>query len=86
MVVVDDDEGEVPFELGEREPHGLDEIALVVALDEVRDGLGVGLGGERVALRAQARLQLAVVLDDAVQDDRELRRAHSRPADARSPR
>ena len=50
MVVMDDDECEVPLELGEREPHRLDEVALVVALDEVRDGLGVGLGGERVAV------------------------------------
>ena len=43
MVVVDDDEGEVPLELGEREANGLDEVALVVALDEMRDGLGVRL-------------------------------------------
>ncbi len=74
---VDHDEGEVPFELGERSPHGFGEIALVVALDEVRDGLGVGLRGERVTFRTQARRQLAVVLHDAVQHDRELRRLTS---------
>ena len=50
VVVVDHDEREVPLELVEREPDGLDEVALVVALDEVRDGLGVGLGRERVAV------------------------------------
>ena len=73
VVAMDDDEREVSFELAEREPDGLDEIALVVALDEVRDGLGVGLGRERVAVGGEALLQLAVVLDDAVEDDRELR-------------
>ena len=54
VVAVDDDEGEVTFELVEREAHGLDEVALVVALDEVRDGLGVGLGGERVPVGEEA--------------------------------
>ena len=44
MVVVDHDEREVALELVEREANGLDEIALVVALDEMRDRLGVGLG------------------------------------------
>ena len=48
MLVVDDDEREVPLELREREANGLDEVALVVALDQMRDGLGVRLGGERV--------------------------------------
>ena len=50
MVVMDDDEREMSLELVEREPDGLDEIALVVALDQVRDGLRVGLGRERVAV------------------------------------
>ena len=86
MVVVDHDEREVALELGEREPHGLDEIALVVALDEVRDGLGVGLGGEDVPVRGEALLQLAVVLDDPVQDDRDASTRRSRRAGARSPR
>ena len=74
MVVMDDDECEVALELVERAAHGLDEIAFVMALDEVRDGLGVGLGGERVSVVDEARGELAVVLDDPVQDDRQLRR------------
>ena len=44
VVVVDHDEREVTLELVECKAHGLDEVALVVALDQVRDGLGVGLG------------------------------------------
>ena len=73
MVVVDDDEREVPLELAERAPDRLCEVSLVVALDQVRHRLGVGLGRERVALGEQAVAELAVVLDDPVQDDRELR-------------
>ena len=71
VIAMDDDEREVALELGEREPDGLDEVALVVPLDEVRDGLGVGLGGELVAFGEEALLQLAVVLDDPVQHDRQ---------------
>ena len=73
VVVVDDDEREVALELAECEPHGLDQIALVVALDQVSHGLGVRLGCEDVTIRREARLQLTVVLDDPVQDDGELR-------------
>ena len=72
VVVMDDDEREMSLEVVEREPDGLDEIALVVALDQVGDGLRVGLGRERVAVGREALLELAVVLDDAVEDDREL--------------
>ena len=74
VVVVDDDEREVTLELVEGEPDRLDEVALVVALDEVGDRLGVGLGAEGVPLRDEALRELAVVLDDAVEHDRELRR------------
>ena len=72
MVAVDDDEGEVPLELAERAADRLDEVALVVALDEMDDGLGVGLGRERVPVRGEALLELAVVLDDPVEDDRKV--------------
>ena len=73
VVVMDHDEREVALELVERETHSLDEIALVVALDEMSDRLRVRLGRERVAVGSEARRQLAVVLDDPVEDDRELR-------------
>ena len=69
---MDDDEGEVPFEVFVGSADGLDEIALVMALDEVDNDLGVGLGAERVPVRLERLLDLAVVLDDPVQDDREL--------------
>jgi hypothetical protein len=74
VIVVDGDEREVAFELGECETDGLDEVAVVEALDEVRDRLGVGLGRERVAVGDEVLRQLAIVLDDPVEDDRDLRR------------
>ena len=74
VVAVDRDEGEVTLELVEREARGLDEIAVVVLLDQVADRLGVRLGGEDVPGLAQPLAQLAVVLDDAVEHDRELLR------------
>ena len=51
VVAVDRDEGEMALELVEGEPGRLDEIAVVVLLDQVADGLGVGLGREDVAAR-----------------------------------
>ena len=54
VVVVDRDEREVPLELGARLPDGLDEVAVVVVLDQVRDGLRVGLGAELVAVVLEA--------------------------------
>jgi hypothetical protein len=71
MVVVDHDEGEVALELAIRPLDRLGEIAVVVPLDQMGDHLGVGLGAEAVALGLEALLELAVVLDDAVQDERE---------------
>ena len=73
MIAVDDDEREVPFELGVGGAHCGDEIAVVVLLDEVRHGLGVGLRGEDVPGLGEALAQLAVVLDDAVEHDGHLR-------------
>src|SRR5262249_46299034 len=55
-----------------RPADGFDEVPVVVALDQVRDGLRIGLGREGVALLGEALLELAVVLDDAVEDDRDL--------------
>ena len=57
----------------QRPPHGvLEAVVLHLALDEVRDDLGVGLGDELVALLLQLLLQIEVVLDDAVVDDDDL--------------
>jgi hypothetical protein len=53
MGAVDDDEGEVTFQIGIGGSHSLDEITLVVTLDQVRDDLGVGLRRERVVLGKQ---------------------------------
>ncbi len=72
MVVMDDDEGEVAFELRVRLLHRGDEVAVVVALDEMHDDFGVGLRGKRVSVVEQRLAQLAVVLDDPVQHDRDL--------------
>ena len=86
VLAVEDDEREVPFQLGVGGAHRRDEVALVVALDEVRDDLGVRLGRELVALLEQRRLQLAVVLDDPVEDEVDVALRGSPSADARSPR
>ena len=53
VLAVEDDEREVPLELGVRRAHSRDEVALVVALDEVRDHLGVRLGRELVPILEQ---------------------------------
>ena len=77
MVVVDDDEREVAFEPSVRDADRFDEVAVVRVLEQVHDDLGVGLRGEPVAGCEQLLAQLAVVLDDAVQDDRQ--RCSSQP-------
>ena len=55
MIVVDHDDREVAFEqrIDARERRG--EIAVVLALEQVHDDLGVGLGAERVTLGDQLR-------------------------------
>src|SRR5262249_42732007 len=72
VVVVDDDEREVSFELRVRRATGLAEVGAVVALAKVRDDLCVGLGVEGVPLSFEGLLQLPEVLHDPVQNDREL--------------
>ena len=72
MVAVDDDEREVALELLVGLDDGVGEIALVVCLDQVRNRLGVSLGAEGVTLRLEPLLELAVVLHDPVEDDRQL--------------
>ena len=50
----------------------------VVAVDEVGDGFGVGVGGEGVARRLQFVADFLVVFDDAVVDDGDVTAAHVR--------
>ena len=59
----------VPPELAEGPAHSLGQVTVVVALDQVADDLGVGLGGELVSLGLQVPPELRVVLDDPVEDD-----------------
>ena len=47
----------------------LEAVVLHLALDQVRDDLGVGLGDELVPFLLELLLQLEIVLDDAVVDD-----------------
>ena len=72
LAVVDDDEGEVSFETAVDGAHRFEQVAVVDALEQVCDHLGIGLGGEGVAACLELGLQLAVVLDDPVEDDRKL--------------
>ena len=72
VVVMDEHEGEVPFELRVGRAHRLDEVAVVGVLEQVHDDFRVGLRRERVARRLELVAQLAIVLDDSVQDDRHL--------------
>jgi len=58
-------------QLRERGLHGIEQIAFVVAVDEMADHLGVRLAAEAIALGLQCRAQLAVVLDDAVVHERD---------------
>jgi len=66
---MEQDEGVDAPHLGQRPAGRLLERAAVVRLHEVRDDLGVGLGHEAVAAGGEPRLELQVVLDDAVVDD-----------------
>ena len=66
----DQHQREQPAHVEQRPPHRiLEPVVLHLALDEVRDDLGVGLGDERVPLLLQLPLQIEVVLDDPVVDD-----------------
>ena len=75
LAAMHDDERIGTLELAESGPCGIPEVALVALLDEMRDRLGVRLGGEGVAARLQPVPQLAEVLDDPVVDDGDLARA-----------
>ncbi len=72
LVLVEKDDRVDPPELPDCLAHRLFERAVVVVGDQVGDDLGVGLGGEAMTLGLEARLQLQVVLDDAVVDHHDL--------------
>ncbi len=74
LVAVHRQEGESAFQTCDDGAEGGDEIAggLILAAEEDRGDLGVGLGAERVPLAEQLGLQFREVLDDAVVDDGEL--------------
>src|SRR5919109_3044255 len=72
MVPVDDDEREVALELAEGLHDRLGEVAVVEGLDQVRDRLRVRLRAEGVPILLEPCPELAVVLDDPVQHDRQL--------------
>src|SRR5205814_2100490 len=73
IVCRNQDQREQPAHLHQRAADRvLEAVAPHLALDQVRDDLGVGLGDEAVPLRLQLVLQIEVVLDDAVVDDDDL--------------
>ena len=55
LVVVDHDEGEVAVEPAVDGADGLEQVAVVDGLEQVRDHLGVGLGARRRGRRSRAR-------------------------------
>jgi len=63
-----------PAQTRQRALHGLQQVAVVQAVHQVRDDLGVGLAVEGVAALLQLGTQLVVVLDDAVVDEGDLAR------------
>jgi hypothetical protein len=73
VIVVDHDEREMALEPRVRGAHSRNQITVVRFLEQVRDDFGVGFGAEGMTICEQRVTQLAVVLDDAVQHDRELR-------------
>ena len=54
---------------------GLEPVAPHLALDQVRDDLGIGFGDEPVAVGLERRLEVEIVLDDAVVHDHQAARA-----------
>ena len=52
---MNDNEGEVPFDIAICPAYRLDQVTFVVTLDQMGNGLGVGLGGEDVTLFDERR-------------------------------
>jgi hypothetical protein len=72
VVEMHDREGIRALEVLDRSGDSRGQITGEVALDEVRDCLGVGLGAQDVPVGREVLAQLDVVLDDAVVHDRDL--------------
>ncbi len=66
LVTAEHGDGEGTAQPGHGTLHRLEQVAVVVAVDEVGDDFGVGLGDEVVAGGLQLGAQLVVVLDDPV--------------------
>jgi hypothetical protein len=66
------DERKISLEMGIGHPDGLDERASIRPAHKVRNHLGVGLRRELLALGNELAADLAVVLDDPVEDDRDI--------------
>ena len=61
-------------QLGDGRAEGVKQVAVVEAVDQMGDDLGVGLADKHIALGLQAGAQRFVVLDDAVVHQRHARR------------
>jgi len=66
LVLVDHRNGKRPMQPGRSGAHGLEQVAVVQAVHQVRDDLGVRLARKHIAARLQLCAQLLMVLDDAV--------------------
>ncbi|MDR8760527.1 hypothetical protein FEP90_02211 [Burkholderia multivorans] len=78
LVLVDHRDRVRAVQLLHRCAHGVEQVAAIQAVHEVRDHFGVGLRHEFVALRAQRVAQRLEVLDDAVVHERQRARREDR--------
>ncbi|MNW12983.1 hypothetical protein D3C71_2108080 [compost metagenome] len=51
--------------------HSLDDVAIILASDKMGNNLGVRFRAEMTAFRHQLLLELQIIFDDAVMNDRE---------------
>jgi hypothetical protein len=79
LVAADDGDRVGAAQPRQRALDGVEQVAVVEVVDQVRDDLGVGLRLEDVALRLELGAQVVVVLDDPVVDEADA----ARPRDPR---
>ena len=74
FVLADDAKGIGAADIAQRLDHSVEKVAglLVVVVHQMRGGLGVGLRGKSVALFGQKGLELLVVFNDAVVQQRDV--------------